>query len=285
MRRGNTPARAASASRDLSREQLHERWLRLHETDREPFPDEHFVAGLAVRHSDIAAWVLGHGGAAAQARSLQEAWRAFHAGEFRRAVSRGAALGVLGASVANKAAAVDSLYSRRGAADVLKDLESAIERGEHAVGDLDELTNTHYTLALVIGRYSQRISIARALAEGLAGRVRTHLERALALEPRHAEAHLAFGLFHAEIVAKLGSLAASLAYGASQREALEHFRRSLALAPRSPIVHMEYAHGLMLLDARRYREQAQALYRDAAACHPADAMERLDSQRAKAGLH
>ena len=40
----------------------------------------------------------------------------------------------------------------------------------------------------------------------------------------------------------------------------------------------------MLLDAARYRGQAQALYGDAAACEPADAMERLDVERAKAWL-
>lgn len=283
MSRTNAPVRASTARRGPP-PRLHERWARLHRTDREPWPEERLLGRLGAGHPHLASWIDAHGGAAAVARVLQEAWQEFHAGDFVRAVRLGGALGALGAAVANKAAAVDSLYSRRSAAATLSALESAIERGERAVGELPEHANTHYTLALVLGRYSQRISIAAALAKGLAGRVRTHLERALALEPRHAEAHLAFGLFHAEILAKLGALAAGLAYGASQREALEHFRRANALAPDSPIVHMEFAHGLMLLDAARYRAQAQALYRDAAACKPADEMERLDIERAKAGL-
>ncbi len=40
----------------------------------------------------------------------------------------------------------------------------------------------------------------------------------------------------------------------------------------------------MLLDPARYREQAERLYRDAAECEPADAMERLDAERARGGL-
>lgn len=281
MNRTNVPARASGARRGP---RLYESWTRLHRTDREPWPEERLVGRLAAGQPRLLSWIEAHGGAADVALALQAAWQEFHAGAFSRAVRQGKALGVLGAAVANKAAAVESLYSKRGPAEVLRSLESAVERGESAVAALPGHANTHYTLALVLGRYSQRISIAQALTRGLAGRVRAHLERALALEPRHAEAHLAFGLFHAEIVARLGSLAASLAYGASRREALEHFRRAHALAPGSPIVHMEFAHGLMLLDAARYRGQAQALYGDAAACEPADAMERLDVERAKAGL-
>ena len=285
MRRGNTSARdSGRAPRPAAHGRLRERWTRLHLTDREPWPDDERVRDLAAAHPSLTPRIEAQGGAAAAARVLQDAWREFHAGEFARASTLGRTLGPLGASVANKAAAVDSLYSRRSPAALLKHLETAIEDGEHAVAELPEQPNIQYTLALVLGRYSQRISIVKALSAGLASRVREHLQRTLALEPRHAEAHIAFGLFHAEIVAKLGSLAASLAYGASQREALEHFRQALALVPGSPIVHMEYAHGLMLLDAARHRQQAERLYRDAAGCEPADAMERLDVERAKAGL-
>jgi tetratricopeptide (TPR) repeat protein len=265
-------------------DELREQWSRLHQTDREPWPDAHAVGKLAKGRTQLASSIEAHGGAAAVAAALQEAWGAFHSGAFARAVLAGEKIGALGAAVANKAAAIDSLYSKRSAAQLLRALESAIARGEQAVAELPDHPNTHYTLALVLGRYSQRISILKALAAGLASRVREHLERTLALEPRHAEAHLALGLYHAEIVGKLGSLAASLTYGATSNAAMEHFRQALTLAPASPIVRMEYAHGLLLLDATRHLPQAQELYSQAAACEPADAMERLDVARARRGL-
>ena len=265
-------------------DELREHWSRLHQTDREPWPDARAIGKLARGRAALAAWIEAQGGAAAVADALQDAWRAFHGGAFARAVLAGEKLGAFGAVVANRAVAVDSLYTKRNATQVLKELESAIERGEQAVAELPDHPNAHYTLALVLGRYSQRISILKALAAGLAGRVKAHLERTLLLEPHHAEAHVAFGLYHAEIVGKLGSLAASLTYGASAASALEHFRRALALAPSSPIIRMEYAHGLMLLDAARHRPQAEELYAQAAAFTPADEMERLDVAHARRGL-
>jgi len=261
---------------------LHDRWERLHEGDREPWPDEPRVARLERRHAAFGAWVARLGGTADVARRLQNAWQQFHAGDYREAIEAGTQLGALGATVANKAAAVHTLYGRRGPRE-LRLLDDAVKRGEAAVATLPDYANAHYTLALALGRYSQRISILQALADGLAARVRKHLEETLTLEPRHAEAHIALGLYHAEVVAKLGALMARLTYGASQDAALEHFRRAIKLVPGSPIAHMEYAHGLLLLDGTGNREQARELYAQAAACEPADAMEALDIERAKRG--
>jgi tetratricopeptide (TPR) repeat protein len=259
------------------------RWEQLHRGDREPWPDEGVIARFARSSPAFASWLEAAEGPATLALALQSAWQEFHAGKFAAAIERGSLLGPLGASAANKAAAVHTLYAKSFGARQLAMLEAAIERGEAAVELLPEYANAHYLLALVLGRYSQRISIVRALTQGFAGRVRTHLERTLELEPQHAEACVAFGLYHAEIVARLGALAARLTYGASGEAALDCFKRALKLAPASPIVHMEYANGLLLLDAGRHREQARTLYEQAAAFAPGDAMERLDVQRAKRG--
>ncbi len=281
-KRGRSPrGRAAAVGHPAA--DLSTSWEQLHQADREPWPDERMIGGFARRSPDFASWLEGSGGAAELARALQRAWREFHAGEFLAAIEHGSRLGPLGASVANKAAAVHTLYAQSFGPRELAMLAAAVKRGEAAVELLPEYANAHYLLALALGRYSQRISIVRALTEGLAGRVRAHLERTLRLEPHHAEAYIAFGLYHAEIVAKLGALAATLTYGASREAALDCFKRALKLAPASPIVHMEYANGLLLLDAARYREQARTLYAEAAAMAPRDAMERLDVQRAKRG--
>jgi tetratricopeptide (TPR) repeat protein len=262
---------------------LRGRWEKLHRGDKEPWPDERLIEQLERRSPSFAAWLAPHGGPAALARGVQHAWQEFHAGKFLAAIEHGSGLGPLGASVANKAAAVHTLYAKSFGARELAMLQAAVTRGEAAAELLPEYPNAHYLLALALGRYSQRISIVRALTQGLAGRVRAHLERALELEPQHAEAWVALGLYHAEIIAKLGTLAAGLTYGALTDAALECFKRALKLAPISPIVHMEYANGLLLLDAARYREQAHSLYARAAAFEPRDAMERLDVQRAKHG--
>jgi tetratricopeptide (TPR) repeat protein len=283
-----TAPRKASAGKAAATHQLgprlQQQWHRLHETDAEPFPDEKRVARLAGAHARFAAAVEQAGGPAGVALGVQQAWEDFHSGDFLQAIARGNELGALGASAANKATAVYSLYPKRGDASIVKLLQQATRRGETAVELLPDYANAHYNLALVMGRYSQRISILSALAAGLANRIRQHLERTLELEKQHAEAHIALGLYHAELISKLGSLPARLTYGASAENAVEHFRRAVKLAPHSPIALMEYAHGLLLLDARANRNQAGKLYAQAAALEPADAMERLDVARARCGI-
>lgn len=259
---------------------LQQYWAALHHGDREPYPAEKWIAQLAKSSPGVAESVDDCGGTKAAAIALQDAWREFHQGEFQHAVEAGGKLGVLGAIVANKSAAIHAQYHEKDARRALRLLQSAIERGESAVEELPESANAHYTLALVLGRHSQRSSIIEALAAGVAGRIRAHLEKALALEPAHAEAHVAFGLYHAEIVAKLGSLAARLTYGATLEAATGHFKKAVKLAPGAPIAWLEYAHGLHLLDARKFAEEAKAMLDKAAGCTPRDAMEQLDCEHA-----
>jgi tetratricopeptide (TPR) repeat protein len=234
---------------DFSGVALARHWKHLHAGDREPWPDDVLV---------------------------QDAWRALHSGDFPAAVKLGSALGAAGAAVANKAAAVQTVYMKQGAAKVLQILEAAIDRGERAVKELPDDANIHYTLALVLGRYSQRISILKALAQGIAERVRSHLQRALELEPQHAEAHVALGLYHAEIINKLGPLAAGLTYKVSCDDALEEFRRAGRSAPASPSVQLERAHGLLLLSATKYGNEARDLFERVSSLEPRDAMEAQD---------
>ena len=61
-------------------------------------------------------------------------------------------------------------------------------------------------MAYALGRYSQGISVAKALAQGLGGKVKNALETTIKLAPKHADAHIALGAFHAEVIDKVGSL-------------------------------------------------------------------------------
>ena len=271
----------AASSYRLDGQKLKRAWDRLHQGDREPFPDAARVGRAQKQSRAFAQWLEAYGEGEQLAGALQEAWREFHAGNFGAAIELGSALGPLGAAPANKAAGVYVTYLEKDQSRALQILEAAIERGEDAVTKLPEDCNAHYMLAFVLGRYAQRISVLKALADGIAGRVKTHLEQALRLEPRHADAHIAFGLYHAEIVGKLGALPARLTYGVSASAAIEHLDRALKLAPESAIVRLEYANALRLLDAAKHRDKARKLYAEAAARKPGDAMERLDVESAK----
>jgi tetratricopeptide (TPR) repeat protein len=110
------------------------------------------------------------------------------------------------------------------------------------------------------------------------------LQSALELQPDHAEAHTALGMYHAEIINKVGKMLGKMTYGASAGKAIEHFDRALELTPDSPIARMEYANGLYLLYEDDKIDEVSDLYIKASESEPMDAMEKLDVEAALAEL-
>jgi tetratricopeptide (TPR) repeat protein len=253
-------------------------WALLHAGDCEPFPDRALLQKRLKSAGPVAT------DADAAARALQEAWRAFHAGDFRAAFDAGVALGPLGASVAVKAGGIHATHLLADEKARLARYQALVELGEAAVAALPDDPNSHYRRAYALGRYSQGISVAKALQQGLAGKVRDSLERTLKLAPKHAEAHSAMGLYHCEIIGKVGAMIGGLTYGAKAATGEKHLEKALELTPESPIAHIEYGNGLMLLYGDKREDDAAAAYERAAKLTPRDAMEKLDAEYARAQL-
>jgi tetratricopeptide (TPR) repeat protein len=236
---------------------LKKHWPRLHKGDCEPVPKE---------------------------AAVQDAWRHYHAGEFAQAVDAGNAAGGAGVNAAIKAQVVYATYLEKSEKAKLALLEEAMGWAEERRAKAPKDPNAHYFFAFAAGRYGQGISVAKALTQGLGGKVRDALQAAIKLEPKHADAHIAFGSYQAEVIDKVGGLVAGVTYGAKKDSALEHFQKALKLNPDSAIARIEYANGLLMLFGKGKVADAEKLYREAAACKPADAMERLDVELAKSEL-
>ena len=213
--------------------------------------------------------------------TLQDAWRAFHRGDFEEADSLGTSVGALGAAVANKAMGIHASYLVDGDKEKLKRFELVAQRADEARAALPKVASSHYFRAFALGRYSQLLSIAQALAQGIAKKVKESLDETLALAPKHAEAHLAMALYHAEIVGKVGAMIGGLTYGAKAATAEEHLKTALKLTPDSPIVHVEQANALILLHGESREDDAAVAFLKASKCKPIDAMTALDAQFAK----
>jgi hypothetical protein len=235
---------------------LKKKWARLHQGDAEPLPKD--------------------------AASLN-AWALFHAGEFQKAVEAGVKAGGSGLVAANKAQTIYATYLEKSEKTRLALFQEAAQRAEAQVAAEPDNANAHYMLAFALGRYSQGISVAKALSQGLGGKVKAALERAIALQPKHADAHVALGAFHAEVIDKVGSLLGRT-QGASKDTGLAMFKTALKLNPTSAITMVEAANGMVMLEGDKKMKDATKLYEQAAACEPMDAMEKLDVEMAKAEL-
>jgi tetratricopeptide (TPR) repeat protein len=236
---------------------LKKNWDKLHQGDQEPFPKD---AGA------------------------QEAWRLFHQGRFAEAVAQGLEAGGAGITAANKAQAIYANGVEAKDAAKVALFEEVMQRAEAQAKAEPKNANAHYLYAYAAGRYSQRISVAKALAQGYGGKIRNALEAALKLSPKHAEAHIAMGAYHAEIIDKVGALVGGLTYGAKKEKGEEHYQKALKLAPAAPIACIEYANGLVMMHGKKMVEEAGRLYARAAEMKPRDAMEKLDVEMAKAEL-
>src|SRR5690606_38979392 len=133
--------------------------------------------------------------------------------------------------------------------------------------------NSHYRYAFGLGRYSQGISIAKALKMGLAGKVRKALEKVLEQAPRHAAAHLAMAQYHAESIGNVAAMVGGLTYGAQASAAERHLATALTLVPAAPVAHNEHAAMLLLLHGENGEDEAAAAYEKAGKLKPRDAME------------
>ncbi|MDP3520973.1 MAG: hypothetical protein Q8S02_10165 [Hydrogenophaga sp.] len=236
---------------------LKKQWARLHRGDCEPLPKDAAV---------LAAWVL------------------FHNGEFQKAAEAGAKAGGAGITVANKATAIYANYLEAKEKTKLDLFMQVAEQAEAQQAAEPGNPNAWYWQAYALGRYSQGISVAKALAQGLGGKVKASLEQAIKLEPQHADAHIGLGTFHAEVIDKVGSLIGGMTYGAKKDTGLKLFQAAIKLNPTSAIAKIEYANGLVMLDGDKKMKEATQLYEQAAACEPLDAMERLDVDMAKEEL-
>ena len=232
-------------------------WARLHAGDAEPMPTDDAV---------LAAWAL------------------FHNGEFQNAAQAGLKAGASGIVVANKATCVYATYLEGKEKKRLDLFMEAAQRAKAHAGENPKNPNAWYLQGYALGRYSHGISVAKALAQGLGSKVKESLERTIQLEPRHADAHIALGAFHAEVIDKVGTLIGSMTYGAKKDVGLKLFEEALRLNPGSAIGMIEYANGLAMLEGDRKMKDANRLYEQAAAAKPADAMERLGIDLAVAEL-
>lgn len=240
-----------------SEAELKKNWARLHKGDCEPYPKDKAV---------IAAWVQ------------------FHSGDFQAAHDAGVEAGIDGYNVANKAANIYANYLEKTDKKKLDLYLEVAQRCEQLQQEDPKNANAFYLHAYALGRYSQGISITKALAQGLGGKVKASLQQAIKLQAKHADAHIAMGAYHAEIIDKVGAMIGGLTYGAKKEDGIKHYKTAMTLNPDSAIAKTEYADGLFMLEGKKAMKEIDSLYAQAAQHEAMDAMERLDVEAAKAQL-
>lgn len=233
-------------------------WARLHMGDAEPVPTQPAVL---------------------------QAWALLHNGDFQAAAHAGWQAGSAGVTVAAKATALYATYLEKKEKTRLDLFLQVAERTQALASTEPNNPNAWYWHGYALNRYSQSISVAKALAQGLGSKIKNSLEKAIALAPQHADARITLGAFHAEVIDKVGALIGAMTYGAKKDKSLKLFQEALQLHPGSAVGRVEYANALVILEGEQKAKEANTLYEQAAASEAVDALERLGVDLARSELH
>ncbi|VAW47278.1 hypothetical protein MNBD_GAMMA02-1184 [hydrothermal vent metagenome] len=244
MKISDWQATEAEFIQTLSEADLLKRWDQLHAADLAPSPSGDLLA----------------------------AWLLFHNGHYADAGKAAKNLGSEGIPVLLRSVVAYTDYIDEDEDLTVELLEQAYLLGEtHS----DDSSNNQFTTALAMGRYSQSISITKALAKGLGGKVKTLLTAVLESQPDHAEAHLAMAMYHAEIIDKVGAALGGLTYGVKAKTAHSHIDQSLELVANA-INLIEAGNAILLLKGDKGIGEATALYQRAAEVEALDALQAMD---------
>lgn len=236
---------------DYDLKQLKKRWPALHKGDGEAWPDN---------------------------KPIQSIWQHYHAGRFGEAIEAAVKHGPEAYAPHCKAMVIYADHLEDNESEQQKIYQQAVDIAEQALDEYPDDPNSHYLHAFALGRFAQSISVAKALSQGLGGKIGASLKTCAELNPEHSEVHVALGLYHAEIIDKVGKLVGKMTYGASEDKALEHLELALKLNPDAPITQIEYGNGIYVLYGDKRIDDANDAYRKAAQSTPRDAIEKLDQE-------
>jgi tetratricopeptide (TPR) repeat protein len=201
------------------------------------------------------------------------------AGRFQEAYEAGLRLGTPEAlALAAKGASFYALYQAK---DEEKRtwFERAEKAASQAIAKAPDYPEGYFERARALGRLSQYKGILEALAEGLAPRIRSDLERTLRLKPDHPGAMVALALWHFELVQK-GWLVATT-QGADRSRVEPLMKKAIELEPDGIIHRVEYAR---VLAAWGKKEEARKQLEVALSLPAQTAADRYDQERARREL-
>lgn len=140
--------------------------------------------------------------------------------------------------------------------------------------------NAYFELSRADGRLAQFSGILQSL--GLAGDIKTALDKAIVLDPKMDEAYVALGLWNAELIAK--GFLATRATGADRNQVIPNFEKAIALNPTLIAHRIEYANALLDLNKNGNRAAAALQLQKAVTLTPVTYWDRLDLATAQKKL-
>ncbi len=186
----------------------------------------------------------------AEAAPSGEAEALYDSGHFLEAAKLAEARNTAeGLAFAARATLMHAGYMAEGE-EALDELKKGEALARQAVAKDPEDVEGLLDLVVALGYLSREEGMMRAHEDGYGREAQKLLGKAIQLAPDDPWAEAAYGGWNAEIVARGGSFAASVVYGASRDKAIEAFDKAVMLDPDNPIIRVEYATALIRMRSK-----------------------------------
>lgn len=262
-------------------------WNELHGVDNEPFPSAENLKSLfertgADKPGSPYAIVNFNGDYKALAEKVQNAWRLFHRGDFQGAFTASENLGLAGFYIALRARAVHGHYLIEDKEQRKVFIADYFWRQNSLLKDNPiDYTNAYYGVLYALGRYGQTLPIPQAIADGVPFKVSKLISQVEEKDANHPENLSLKGIYHCDVVAKIGGFMSRITFGAKESTCIDSFEKALALEPEDIGIKVEYVLEMLTVDKQKYYNQITMQLDKAMAIEPKDAKAFLDQQVAR----
>lgn len=263
---------------DYNSDSIVDVWSQVHSIDKEPLPTAKGLKQLLKGASIDAASPTYGDDFEALAAAIIDGWVDFHNGDFQGAFDKAEACGPAASYLAllalNTYAGYLAPESKQ--ADLFY---GAAEKAKDAILMFPKVVNIEYAYALNIGRYTESISIAKALSSGAALSFKKSLDKCLSIQPNHVPSLLAQGALHAQTIDAIGELAARMSFGATKKKVFNVYESASQIDNPPPVIFLEYAKNIQLLE-KNNKGKVERLLKQALAAPVLDPLDAFDQKEA-----
>ncbi len=265
----------------IKRSSLKKNWRYFQRAMDYPFPSERYISNLLTKNTDLKASTPEQLSSLRIARTLQDAWMAFFAGDFQKATQLGYSLGPIGHGVAFNSQTTYALRLEPNSDKRHALWLDVVARHEKTKSLVRHDNMARFFAFLAMARLSEEIPAHIVLARNYIGQMQQALQELNADDPKNVYALAARGSMDAGIVRKLGKLMGRLTYGASPEIVEEYYQKVTDLNKNIPNVQLEYAQSLLYMYGKKQLKRALKHMKVASEVQPVYAMEALDVLQAK----
>lgn len=230
-----------SAFDGMTKEQMKSQWSKWHQEDLFPYPSVANLQSRIDKEPELKAQLPAGMSVEQLSEALQNAWLAFHKGDFKTAYEIGEPLGHFGLLVSIYSAYHNAFYVESDTKKRQALFKMLGNKADEALDLEPKNNNIKHLYCYMQGRFLEELPFKASLVTTYS-KLYKRLNQLIDSNEKYLGPRLILAGFHAEGNAKAGFLS-KVRFGSSAKKAKAQFEEALKYGPESIVGHLSYAMG------------------------------------------